>query len=375
MTILWSLSVMADKGPNQDAAGASGERSNGLDERADLLADDLALVERIREHILASQNVTEEKDMEDYRGTIPRLKDEPYEMVAIPGGEFLMGSPVDEANRKEDEGPQRKVKVAPFWMGKYEITWNQFEDFMINDVSRHHDGAPRQLPKNPAFADIVSMPTIPYVEMSFGMGKDGFPAICMTQHAASKYCQWLSAQTGHYYRLPTEAEWEYACRAGTTTAYHFGNDPALLPEYGWFWNGKGDGIDAYQKVGVLKPNPWGLHDMHGNVLEWCLDQYYDDAYQGVRETIPATQVYPRVARGGSYYDEAKDLRSAWRLASSADWQVQDPELPKSMWYLTDALWLGFRIVRPLEVPDAETMHALWNSCAIEDRKPQAKPSR
>ena len=360
---------------DSQATGGEARERDGFDAGTDLLADDLELVKRIRSLILARQTVVAEAKMENYRGTIPRLKDEPYEMVAIPGGEFFMGSPAEEKGRQENEGPQRKVKVAPFWMGKYEVTWNQFEDFMITPVARHHDGSRQNLPGNPEIADIVSMPTTPYVEMSFGMGKDGFPAICMTQHAASKYCQWLSAQTGHYYRLPTEAEWEYACRAGTTTAYHFGNDPALLPDYAWFWNGEDDGIDAYQKVGLLKPNPWGLHDMHGNVIEWCLDQYYDDAYQGGRETIPAARVYPRVARGGSWYDEAKDLRSAWRIGSSADWQVQDPELPKSMWYLTDAVWLGFRIVRPLEVPDAETMHALWNSCAIVDRRDEKEKAR
>lgn len=349
----------AEENAKQDAGDISG----------DLLADDLALVKRIRARILEETKTTAEADMEGYRGTIPRLKDEPYDMVAIPGGEFLMGSPSDEAGRQEEEGPQRKMKIAPFWMGKYEITWDQFLDFMITDVSRRRDGFPNRLGKTPEIADIVSAPTTPYVEMSFGMGTEGFPAICMTQHAASKYCQWLSAQTGHYYRLPTEAEWEYACRAGTTTAYHFGNDPALLPEYGWFWNGEDDGIDQYQKVGMLKPNPWGLHDMHGNVFEWCLDQHFADTYSGARdaEILPAKKLYPRVVRGGSWYDDAAWLRSSAREKSSDEWQLQDPQLPKSQWYLTDAQWLGFRLVRPLEIPDAETMLALWNSGASTER--------
>ena len=198
--------------------------------------------------------------------------------------------------------------------------------------------------------------------MSFGMGTDGYPAICMTEHAASKFCQWLSAQTGHYYRLPTEAEWEYACRAGTTGPFSCPEDK--LADFAVL-----DPTQVrvgYEKVGTKKPNPWGLYDMHGNVMEWCLDQYLDKGYAGTEGktienplAIPTT-LYPRVARGGSWYDPAEELRSARRIFSDENWKVQDPQLPKSIWYHTDAHWLGFRVVRPLNVPDAEKMNLLWN---------------
>jgi formylglycine-generating enzyme required for sulfatase activity len=192
--------------------------------------------------------------------------------------------------------------------------------------------------------------------MTFGMGKEGHPAICMTQLAARTYCEWLSAKTGRTYRLPTEAEWEYACRAGTKTAYSFGDDPAQLGDYAWF---KGNAGGKYQKVGLKKPNPWGLHDMHGNVMEWTLDQYREEWYAEVARGGPAdnpclvpTEVYPHSVRGGGWKGPAKECRSAARTASDPMWKMQDPQIPQSKWYFTDALFVGFRVVRPLRTPAA-----------------------
>jgi formylglycine-generating enzyme required for sulfatase activity len=289
-------------------------------------------------------------------------------MVPIPSGEFLMGSPAAQSGRKADEGPQFKVKVKPFWMGRCEVTWNEYE--LFNFAS--HEKAMTIVTNAPLLdgaSDAVSRPTPPYVEMSFGMGKGEHPAISMTQHAASKYCQWLSAKTGHYYRLPTEAEWEYAARAGTTTAYFFGDDPATLKEYAW--TAKNSDF-KYQKVGRKKASPWGLHDIYGNVVEWCLDQYDPAGYAKLAATGPdvwlrATTPYPHAVRGGHWDDEEPAaFRSAARRGSDRAWKQQDPQLPKSIWYHTDAQFLGFRLVRPLEVPSPEELLKVWNSGVERD---------
>lgn len=290
-----------------------------------------------------------------------------FTMVPIPGGEFVMGTPDTEPNRNPDEGPQHRVAISPFWMGRCEVTWDEYELFMRPEMEAQ---ANADNPYTNAVADAVSRPTKPYVEMSFGMGKEGFPAISMTQHAANKYCQWLSARTGHFYRLPTEAEWEYACRAGTTTVYYFGNDPELLPEFAWFSeNSEG----KYQKVGKKKPNAWGLYDMAGNVVEWCLDQYDPEYYKTAVNLPPlrdpwnkAAKSYPHVVRGGSWQDDPKLLRSGGRWASDKTWKIQDPQLPKSIWYHTDAQFLGFRVVRPLQVPGPDVLSKYWTSGVERD---------
>jgi formylglycine-generating enzyme required for sulfatase activity len=286
------------------------------------------------------------------------------ELVPIPGGEFLMGSPAGEKDRNADEGPQHKVKIDPFWMGKYEITWDAYEVWMFDlDIQRRQIfGKPESDRDRAAFEFQISQPTKPYTDMSFGMGKRGYPAICMTQFAAKTFCDWLSAKTGRYYRLPTEAEWEYACRAGTTTAYSFGDDPKLLDEYGWYYDNAGD---KYQKVGQKKPNPWGLYDMHGNVNEWVLDQHTTDFYGKFGDKTAdnplanPTELYPRVVRGGSWDSDPDECRSASRLKSEPGWKRQDPQFPKSVWYHTDARWVGFRIVRPLVEPTAEERREKW----------------
>ncbi|MDB6120727.1 MAG: hypothetical protein JWO08_4508 [Verrucomicrobiaceae bacterium] len=337
--------------------------------------DTLELAKRIHDFIVATSKEKAEADMKNYDNKIPKTG-VPYHMVAIKGGEYMLGSPAAEDKRGDDEGPQVKVKVKPFWMSAYETTWDQYQPYMINTTDRNKDGSPKIWKADDKIDNLVSQPTTPYTEMSFGMGTDGFPAISMTQHAANKYCQWLSAQTGHFYRLPTEAEWEYAARAGTNTAYFFGNDPAQLKDYAWYFENAEN--FQYSKVGKKKPNPWGLYDIYGNVVEWCIDQYDAKTYgtwasqakNGVLDAstwVHSKTPYPHSVRGGSFDDDPDMLRSAFRRGSEPAWKAQDPQLPKSIWYHTDAKWLGFRVIRPLEIPSAEEMFAAWNNGVAKEQ--------
>ncbi|BCX47317.1 sulphatase-modifying factor protein [Haloferula helveola] len=338
----------------------------------------LPVTEQIHKKVTEKGGPKTADAMEAYTEEIPLAENAGLEMVPVPGGSFTIGSPESEEGRKEDEGPQKKLEIAPFWMGKYEVTWDLYRAFMENGKSRNKDGTlnrdsdlmTSEAPKmedGETLPDIVSQPTPPYIPMHFEMGEGygvDWPAIAMTQHAASKFCEWLSAQTGHYYRLPTEAEWEYACRAGTTTPWSFGDDASKLGDYAWTMD---NAEFQYHKVGEKKPNPWGLYDMHGNVAEWCLDGYLSDSYAKWKDGDKnpwqvATERYPRVARGGHFFDGGPEtMRSGARIASDASWKAIDPQNPKSIWYHTSNLWIGFRVVRPLETPDVKTMHLMWNT--------------
>ncbi len=294
-------------------------------------------------------------DMKPYAEAIPGT-DVTFDMAPIPGGKFLMGSPKSEKGHKADEAPQHEVAVDSFWMETHTVTWEEYDLWCLRlDKERRRINKIPSTPRD-AVIDAVANPTAPYTDMSFGFGKEGTPAVCMTQFAAKMYCKWLSAKTGRYYRLPTEAEWEYACRAGTKTAYFFGDDPKKLKDYAWYTE---NSDDKFQKVGKKKPNPWGLYDMHGNVWQWVLDQYVSDFYArsagklATNPLAPPTAEYGRVVRGGSWDDDPDRCRSAARRFSEKDWKKQDPQLPQSPWYMTDANFVGFRVIRPLRTPTPE----------------------
>ena len=192
--------------------------------------------------------------------------------------------------------------------------------------------------------DAISGATAPYVNYN----KKGYPVVNVTQYAASQFCKWLSAKTGNFYRLPTEAEWEFACRAGNDDPYSFGKNARKMNEYGWF---KKNSNGQIQKVRLKKPNAFGIYDMHGNVAEWVLDSYNPETYilwgNSVKNPVMiGKKLYPRVVRGGSFKSNIDELRSAARGFSKEKWKRRDPQIPKSLWWFTDANNIGFRIVRP-----------------------------
>ena len=304
-----------------------------------------------------------EAEMRAYTERLPG-SDASFALVPIPAGTFVMGSPAGERGRKPSESPQHEVAVEAFWMGATEVTWDCYHVFMFKrDLALREAEGSSSVPQD-EWADAVSRPTPPYVPMDFDMGVEGYPAVCMTQFAARQYTKWLSMKTGRFYRLPSEAEWEYACRAGTSGAFSFGDDEAGLEQHGWFFD---NADDAYKPVGLKRPNPFGLFDMHGNVAEWVLDAY-DPDYYGTLGAGPVerpvnwpTELYPRVVRGGSWDDDPEWLRSAARRKSSRSWKVQDPQMPKSIWYHTDATAVGLRVIRPLVSPPPEQWARYWEA--------------
>jgi formylglycine-generating enzyme required for sulfatase activity len=206
------------------------------------------------------------------------------EMIAIPGGTFRMGSPKSEKGRNDDEGPQHQVTVSPFYLGKYQVTQAQWQAVMGTTVKQQRDKEHKDWPL-------------------CGEGND-YPMYYVSWDEAQEFCRRLSQQTGKTYRLPTEAEWEYACRAGSTGDYA-GNLNAMA----WYGNNSGSKMHP---VGQQKANAFGLFDMHGNVWEWCQDWYggYSSDDQS-DPTGPAKGEF-RVVRGGSWLSVGASCRSAYR---------------------------------------------------------------
>lgn len=201
------------------------------------------------------------------------------EMVYLQSGSFQMRSPYGKSRRKDGEGPVHRVELDGFWIGKFQVTQAQYRTVMGTNPS--------------------------------GFKGDNRPVEMVSWDDAMEFCRKLSQKTGKTFTLPTEVQWEYACRAGTSTRYYFGDDGTLLGEYAWY--SKNSNRETHP-VGQKKPNAWGLYDMHGNVMEWCLDWFDDDYYsQSLRRNPAGTNTGSyRVYRGGNWNYAPDYSRSAYR---------------------------------------------------------------
>ncbi|MDR1259251.1 MAG: SUMF1/EgtB/PvdO family nonheme iron enzyme [Tannerellaceae bacterium] len=285
-------------------------------------------------------------------------------MIAVGGGTFTMGSPEKESFHKPDESPLRTVTVSPFFMAEAETTWNQYWAFYANTMSEGRTPPETVYANNSnPGVDAISGPTPPFGFPDQGWGSGDRPAITMTHYAAETFCQWLSKKTGRKYRLPTEAEWEYAARGGTETPYFFAGDPARFSDHGFlrkFFDAKTDSISSYviyaknsrnktQEPSEVKPNPFGFKNLSGNVMEYCADRYDSGAYgkgggSAVKDPL-VTEGTEWVVRGGNYASDAADVRAAARDHTQHEsWLKTDPQQPKSIWWYSDIRGIGFRVV-------------------------------
>ena len=256
------------------------------------------------------------------------------EFVWIKPGSFAMGAPISEPGRADTEGPQHEVTLSEgFYLGRYEVTQAQWASVMATE---------------------------PWVGQSQAVANPQHPAVYVSWDDAQAFVQKLNEAAGEaIYRLPTEAEWEYACRAGTTSRWSFGDDETLLGDYAWYSGNAWDARERYaHTVGAKLPNPWGLHDMHGNVYELVQD-WYSDSYYGSSPDVDPTgpgEGENRARRGGSFYSLPGDLRSAARRSVS----------PSTAGGLT-----GFRLVnrKPvLSVNRPPAADAGWDRRALVGRR-------
>lgn len=302
-------------------------------------------------------------EFKNFTETIPKSTVS-FNMVAIPEGIFSMGSPDDEKLRKEDEGPQRRIKVSNFFMAEIEVSWMEYMAFFSQTSAEGKSETSSS--SNNGDTDAITGATPPWGAPDQGWGKGSRPAITMTHHAATVYCQWLSQVTGKKYRLPTEAEWEYAARAGSESPYFFegsakdytsngffkklfGRDTTVINSYVTY---RENSPNKTQEPATVLPNTFGLKNMLGNVAEFCSDWYSPDVFN-TYPTGNKVALNPKgpgtgeehVIKGGSYLSDAKDVRISSRDKTQREtWLVTDPQIPKSIWWYSDSRHVGFRVV-------------------------------
>ncbi|NQV31422.1 MAG: SUMF1/EgtB/PvdO family nonheme iron enzyme [Phycisphaeraceae bacterium] len=283
--------------------------------------------------------------VEKYTETITtkRGQEHSFDMVLVPGGQFQMGSPADETDRKDHEGPQHPVTLDSFYLCTTETTLALFNAYYRENATPKRKFFANDAQKKQSEIDAVTKPTPVYGDLTLGYDHTN-PAMGMSWKNAVAACKWLSEKSGKTYRLPTEAEWEYACRAGSKGSLGSCEDADQMKDVAWY-------VDNSDKepheVGTKKPNAFGLYDMMGNVREWVQDYYSPTAYKDdagplSNPTGPA-EGKVHVARGGDHSSPLAEVRCADRAFQEPWWQSGDPQLPKSIWWLPHMDFIGFRV--------------------------------
>gem|GEM_PF-2198876 len=262
--------------------------------------------------------------------------------VYVHGGKFMMGDILDDGHHK-DEKPVHELELSPYYMGKYPVTFDEYDMFMMGDT--FGDGFDREKPVHEVELSPYYMGKYPVTFDEYDMfcketgrekpddenwGRGRWPVINVSWEDANAFAEWLSEKTGHTFRLPTEAEWEYAARSGGMEHRYSGtSEEDELGQYAWYWGNSGR---KTHPVGEKKPNALGIHDMSGNVREWCQDIYAEDAYSKHQDNDPIYMPSgsSRVLRSGSWTSGARSCRSAFRRATSPGGRGND---------------LGFRLLR------------------------------
>ncbi|HEV8604213.1 MAG TPA: SUMF1/EgtB/PvdO family nonheme iron enzyme [Tepidisphaeraceae bacterium] len=235
-----------------------------------------------------------------------------FDMVKIPAGKFMY-SP-------DSKTPPKETEIKSFWIGKSECLWDHYDVY----ESRLDLTEDQKIEMKKTGVDAKTRPSKPYLAPDRGYGHTGFPVISVSYKSATMYCVWLSEKTGKKYRLPTEAEWEYACRAGAKDPVQLAKNQVL--DMAWT---KENADDKTQPAMTKKPNAWGLYDMLGNAGEWCSQLQGD---------LP-------VLKGATFLEPATKINPGWRAPFDKAWQETDPNIPKATWWLSDGTFTGFRIAR------------------------------